>query len=72
MSFVCDYCGFRTNEVGVSSHGNEQIKAGGSIPKQGQRLILRTDKEHIIQDLERDVLKSDTAAVYVVNGRRVL
>ena len=46
---------------------HEQIKAGGSIPKQGQRIILSTDKEHIIQDLERDVLKSDTAAVYVMN-----
>ena len=46
---------------------HNQIKAGGSIPKQGQRIILRTDKEHIIQDLERDVLKSDTAAVYVMN-----
>ena len=55
MSFVCDFCGFRTNE----------IKAGGSIPKQGQRLILRTDKEHLGEDLRRDILKSDTAAVYV-------
>ncbi|CBK24796.2 uncharacterized protein [Blastocystis hominis] len=55
MSFLCDYCGFRTNE----------IKAGGSIPEQGQRLILRSDKEHAVEDLRRDVLKSDTAAVYI-------
>ncbi|KAK8797803.1 hypothetical protein WA171_005334 [Blastocystis sp. BT1] len=55
MSFVCDFCGFRTNE----------IKAGGSIPKQGQRLILRTDSEHLGEDLRRDLLKSDTATVYI-------
>jgi zinc finger protein len=55
MSFVCDHCGFRSNE----------IKAGGSIPEQGQRLILRTDKLHLGEDLRRDVLKSDTASVYV-------
>lgn len=42
-----------------------QIKAGGSIPKQGQRLILRTDANHLGEDLRRDLLKSDTATVYV-------
>lgn len=65
MSFVCDYCGFRTNEVIIHHISHMQIKGGGSIPKQGQRTILRTDMEHITEDLRRDVLKSDTAAVYV-------
>ena len=39
MSFVCDFCGFRTNEVSVVPFPHVQIKCGGSIPKQGQRLI---------------------------------
>ena len=65
MSFVCDHCGFRTNEVGVGYECKKQIKGGGSIPQQGQRTILRTDEKHIMEDLRRDILKSDTAAVYV-------
>ena len=66
MSFVCDHCGFRTNEVGDDGYEcKKQIKGGGSIPQQGQRTILRTDEKHIMEDLRRDILKSDTAAVYV-------
>ena len=65
MSFVCDYCGFRTNEVVARQMDYTQIKGGGSIPEQGQRIILRSDEEHVQEDLRRDVLKSDTASVYV-------
>ena len=67
MSFVCDFCGFRTNEVSVLDSTHQQIKCGGSIPKQGQRLILRVDEEHAAEDIRRDVLKSDTASVFVVS-----
>ena len=65
MSFVCDFCGFRTNEVSIASFPHSQIKCGGRIPKQGQRLILHVDAEHAAEDLRRDVLKSDTASVFV-------
>ena len=35
--------------------------------KQGQRLILRVDEEHAAEGICRDVLKSDTASVFVVS-----
>ena len=35
--------------------------------KQGQRLILRVDEEHAAEDIRCDVLKSDTASVFVVS-----
>jgi zinc finger protein len=52
MSFVCDYCGFKSNEV----------KTGGSIPDHGTRLTLKVQD---IEDLSRDVLKSHTCSVQI-------
>mmetsp|Transcript_5908 Transcript_5908/g.8370 ORF Transcript_5908/g.8370 Transcript_5908/m.8370 type:complete len:524 (+) Transcript_5908:112-1683(+) len=49
MSFVCEMCGFR----------NSEIKAGGAIPDKGIcAQLLLVD----INDLSRDILKSDTAS----------
>ncbi|KAL1985389.1 hypothetical protein VTN96DRAFT_7950 [Rasamsonia emersonii] len=50
-STVCDHCGYRTNEV----------KTGGEIPEKGKRITLKVEK---IEDLSRDILKSDTCALY--------
>lgn len=55
MSFICDSCGFRSNE----------IKAGGAIPPQGERIILQVDKSKDPEALDRDVLKSDSACVNI-------
>eukprot|EP00735_Rhodelphis_limneticus_P002170 TRINITY_DN12953_c0_g1::TRINITY_DN12953_c0_g1_i1::g.11075::m.11075 TRINITY_DN12953_c0_g1::TRINITY_DN12953_c0_g1_i1::g.11075 ORF type:complete len:471 (-),score=146.63,sp/O13724/ZPR1_SCHPO/45.11/3e-127,zf-ZPR1/PF03367.8/5.6e-53,zf-ZPR1/PF03367.8/2.9e-54,HypA/PF01155.14/0.054,HypA/PF01155.14/41,Zn-ribbon_8/PF09723.5/8.8e+02,Zn-ribbon_8/PF09723.5/3.3,Zn-ribbon_8/PF09723.5/1.6e+03,Zn-ribbon_8/PF09723.5/41,Pox_A22/PF04848.8/23,Pox_A22/PF04848.8/11,UPF0547/PF10571.4/0.37,UPF0547/PF10571.4/7.2e+02,OrfB len=52
MAFTCDACGYKTNEV----------KPGGDIPPHGKKITLRvTDPD----DLNRDVLKSDTARIDV-------
>lgn len=50
-STVCDHCGYRTNEV----------KTGGEIPEKGKRITLKIER---IEDLSRDILKSDTCALY--------
>lgn len=50
-STVCDHCGYRTNEV----------KTGGEIPAKGKRITLRVENT---VDLSRDILKSDTCALY--------
>ena len=50
-STVCDNCGYRTNE----------IKTGGVVPEKGKRIILEVNG---IEDLSRDILKSDTCAVH--------
>ncbi|KAL1971344.1 hypothetical protein VTN77DRAFT_296 [Rasamsonia byssochlamydoides] len=50
-STVCDHCGYRTNEV----------KTGGAIPEKGRRITLKVER---IEDLSRDILKSDTCALY--------
>ncbi|QKX58114.1 uncharacterized protein TRUGW13939_05235 [Talaromyces rugulosus] len=50
-STVCDHCGYRTNEV----------KTGGEVPEKGKRITLKVDT---IEDLSRDILKSDTCALY--------
>ncbi|OXV08056.1 hypothetical protein Egran_04180 [Elaphomyces granulatus] len=50
-STVCDDCGYRTNE----------IKTGGAVPEKGKKIILEVNK---IEDLSRDILKSDTCAVH--------
>ncbi|PCH07163.1 Zinc finger, ZPR1-type [Penicillium occitanis (nom. inval.)] len=50
-STVCDHCGYRTNEV----------KTGGSVPDKGKRITLTVES---IEDLSRDILKSDTCALY--------
>ena len=50
MSMVCDECGYRSNE----------IKGGGGVPKYGTKITLAVDS---VEDLAREVLKSDTAGV---------
>jgi zinc finger protein len=50
MSMVCDHCGFKTNE----------IKGGGGIPEHGSRITLNVQGP---EDLNRDVLKSDSAGI---------
>eukprot|EP01031_Cornospumella_fuschlensis_P025574 gene25574-30879_t len=52
MSFTCQVCGFKTNEV----------KAGGAVPLRGTEVRLRVTRE---EDLKRDVLKSDSAMVCI-------
>ena len=55
MAFNCEVCGFKTNEV----------KAGGAIPPQGERITLVADKMTDPGVMERDVLKSDSASVRI-------
>lgn len=55
MSFNCEVCGFKTNEV----------KAGGAIPPQGERITLFVDPVADPGSLDRDVLKSDSASVNI-------
>ncbi|RCI11764.1 hypothetical protein L249_7148 [Ophiocordyceps polyrhachis-furcata BCC 54312] len=50
MSTACDACGYRSNEV----------KTGGEIPPQGQRLTLTVRRP---TDLARDILKSESCAL---------
>lgn len=50
MSTVCDHCGYVTRE----------IKTGGEIPEKGKKITLRVEK---VDDLSRDVLKSETCAL---------
>lgn len=52
MCFQCEQCGYRSNE----------IKGGGAIPKLGTKITLHVKD---MQDLKREVLKSDTAGVSV-------
>jgi len=52
MSFSCTTCGWKSNEV----------KTGGGISPMGRRITLRVENE---EDLSRDVLKGDTAAVII-------
>ncbi len=52
MSFHCVHCGYRTNEV----------KGGGAIPEFGQQIELNITSEN---DFKRDVLKGDSAALYL-------
>ena len=55
MSFSCEACGWRDVEV----------KGGGAVPPHGSTTILRYDPTHpdAADDLGRDVIKGDTAAV---------
>ncbi|EXJ94114.1 zinc finger protein [Capronia coronata CBS 617.96] len=50
MATVCDYCGYKTNEV----------KTGGEIPEKGRRITLDVKT---VEDLSRDILKSETCAL---------
>jgi zinc finger protein len=52
MSFTCDECGYKNNEV----------KAGGAVSPVGRRVVLLVKTK---EDLSRDVLKSETAGLYV-------
>eukprot|EP00667_Euglena_gracilis_P009087 EG_transcript_9220 len=52
MSFSCEYCGFKSNEV----------KSGGAIPDHGTRLTLKVQGT---EDLSRDLLKSHTCSVCI-------
>jgi len=51
ISTACDHCGYRTSEV----------KTGGAIPNKGRQIILKVLEQ---VDLSRDVLKSETCAVF--------
>ncbi|KAN0043300.1 hypothetical protein ACTA71_010945 [Dictyostelium dimigraforme] len=52
MAFSCDECGYKTNE----------IKPGGAISEKGKHITLRVES---VEDLSRDILKSDTANVII-------
>jgi zinc finger protein len=52
MSLFCELCGFKSNE----------IKGGGAIPKYGTKIILSVNA---MDDLAREVLKSDTAGLAI-------
>jgi zinc finger protein len=50
MATVCEHCGYRTSDV----------KTGGAIPEKGKRITLRVET---LEDLSRDILKSETCAL---------
>ena len=52
MAFKCDFCGYKSNE----------IKSGGAVSPKGVRIVLEIRSR---DDLSRDLLKSDTAALDV-------
>ncbi|EPS40070.1 hypothetical protein H072_6155 [Dactylellina haptotyla CBS 200.50] len=52
MSTLCDHCGYKSNEV----------KTGGAVPSQGRRITLKVTS---VEDLARDILKSETCALSV-------
>eukprot|EP01112_Ceratiomyxa_fruticulosa_P017640 TRINITY_DN5536_c0_g1_i1.p1 TRINITY_DN5536_c0_g1~~TRINITY_DN5536_c0_g1_i1.p1 ORF type:complete len:526 (-),score=131.00 TRINITY_DN5536_c0_g1_i1:100-1677(-) len=52
MAYNCEYCGYKSNE----------IKAGGAISAKGRRITLKVEN---LEDLSRDILKSETANVYI-------
>jgi len=52
MAFACDHCGYKTNE----------IKAGGAIAEQGTKITLAVNS---VEDMSRDLLKSETASVSI-------
>lgn len=52
MSTVCDHCGYKSNEV----------KTGGEIPQKGKKITLKVEN---IDDLSRDILKSETCAITI-------
>jgi len=60
MAFKCEECGFKSNE----------IKGGGAIPTKGNSITLRINKrsddpETFDSDMQRDVVKSNTAGVFL-------
>ncbi|RAH50312.1 zinc finger-containing protein ZPR1 [Aspergillus brunneoviolaceus CBS 621.78] len=48
---VCEHCGYKSSDV----------KTGGEVPEKGKRITLSVENE---VDLARDILKSDTCALY--------
>jgi len=54
MSTVCDYCGYKSNEV----------KTGGEVSKMGRRIILKVEDQ---EDLSRDILKVPPPSVSLAN-----
>ncbi|RIB17041.1 ZPR1 zinc-finger domain-containing protein [Gigaspora rosea] len=52
MSTVCDSCGYKSNEV----------KAGGPIAPKGKKITLKMEE---IEDLSRDILKSETCSLLI-------
>ncbi|USW56681.1 Putative Zinc finger, ZPR1-type, ZPR1, A/B domain, ZPR1, zinc finger domain-containing protein [Septoria linicola] len=50
MSTVCEHCGYRSNEV----------KTGGAVPEKGRKITLKVSTK---EDLARDILKSESAAL---------
>ncbi|XP_006605520.1 zinc finger protein ZPR1 homolog isoform X2 [Glycine soja] len=52
MASTCDSCGYR----------NSELKPGGRIPEKGKKITLNVKN---VNDLSRDVIKSDTASVKV-------
>lgn len=52
MASECDSCGYKTNEV----------KSGGGIEAKGKKYSLKIET---VEDLARDVLKSETCSVTV-------
>ncbi|GMP71441.1 hypothetical protein CsSME_00029840 [Camellia sinensis var. sinensis] len=52
MASSCDACGYR----------NSELKPGGRIPQKGKKITVLVKN---INDLSRDVIKSDTASVEV-------
>ncbi|XP_014505821.1 zinc finger protein ZPR1 [Vigna radiata var. radiata] len=52
MASTCDICGYR----------NSELKPGGRIPEKGKKITLSVKN---VNDLSRDVIKSDTASVKV-------
>lgn len=52
MATTCDYCGYRTNEV----------KCGGELSAYGKIISLKIKSE---EDLNRDILKSETCSLKI-------
>lgn len=52
MSFYCDHCGFRNN----------QIQPAGEIQERGTKIILKLTH---VDDLQRQVVKSDSAVIRI-------
>ena len=52
MSDTCDVCGYK----------NSEVKGGGAVSELGRRYTLKVAEP---ADLQRDVLKSETAAISV-------
>ncbi len=55
MCFFCEACEFKSVEV----------KAGGGIPEKGKKLTLSIKKDTKVEDMRRDILKSETSSVHI-------